>query len=79
MGLIKRLARKNFKAWDGILICYMVYDPRKEGKNVLSFGIHPDLKKDERLNELLKESADRIRLFYKINPGLLEEALGGRE
>ena len=29
--------------------------------------------KDEKLNELLKQVTDKIRLFYENNPNLLEE------
>ena len=73
MKLLKRFARKHFNKWDGILTFYTVYNPNKEGKNVFSHMIHPDIMKDEELNELLKQVADKIRLFYENNPELLEE------
>ena len=73
MKLLDRFARKHFNKWGGILTFYTVYDPRKEGKNVISHMIHPDIRKDEELNELLKQAADKIRLFYENNPELLNE------
>lgn len=73
MGLLSRFARKHFNKWDGILTFYTVYNPKREGKNVFSHMIHPDIQKDEELNELLKQVADRIREFYENNPELLEE------
>ena len=73
MKLLKRLARKHFKKWNGILLFYMIYDPRKEDKNVICNMIHPDLKQDEKLERLLQLVADRIRLFYDKHPELLEE------
>lgn len=73
MGLIKRMARKHFNKWDGILTFYTVYNPKKEGKNVFNHMIHPDIQKDDELNELLKQVADKIREFYEDNPKLLEE------
>ena len=73
MGLLKRMARKHFNKWDGILTFYTVYNPKKEGKNVFSHMVHPDIMKDEELNELLGQVADKIRLFYENNPKLLEE------
>lgn len=73
MNLLKRMARKHFNKWDGILTFYTVYNPKKEGKNVFSHMIHPDIQKDEELNELLKQVADKIRLFYEDNPELLDE------
>lgn len=73
MKLLDRFARKHFNKWGGILTFYTVYDYRKEGKNVISHMIHPDIRKDEELNELLKQAADKIRLFYENNPELLEE------
>lgn len=73
MKLLDRFARKHFNKWGGILTFYTVYDPRKEGKNVISHMIHPDIRKDEELNELLKQAADKIRLFYENNPELLGE------
>lgn len=73
MKLLERFARKHFNKWNGILTFYTVYNPKKEGKNVFSHAIHPDLMKDEELNELLGQVADRIREFYENNPKLLEE------
>ena len=73
MKLLERFARKHFNKWDGILTFYTVYNPNKEEKNVISHMIHPDIMKDEELNELLKQVADRIRLFYENNPELLDE------
>lgn len=73
MGLLSRFAKKHFNKWGGILTFSIVYDPRKEGKNVISHMIHPDLMKDEELHELLGQVADRIRLFYENNPKLLDE------
>lgn len=73
MKLLERFARKHFKKWDGILAFYIVYNPKKEGKNVFNHMIHPDLKEDKELNELLGQVADNIRLFYENNPELLEE------
>lgn len=74
MFFMKRLARKHFKKWDGILIFYMVYDPRKKEPNVISNLLHPDIKQDDELNELLKKVADKVRIFYTNHPELLEEA-----
>lgn len=73
MKLLERMARKHFTKWNGILTFYTVYDPRKKGKNVFHHTIHPDLMKNEDLNELLKQVADKVRLFYENNPELLEE------
>ena len=73
MKLLKKLARKHFKKWNGILLFYMIYDPRKEDKNIICNMIHPDLKQDEELEGLLQLVADRIRLFYDKRPELLEE------
>lgn len=73
MKLLDRLARKHFKKWNGILTFYTVYNPNKKGKNVYNHMIHPDLQQDEELNGLLKQVADKIRIFYEDNPELLEE------
>ena len=73
MKLLERMARKHFNKWGGILTFYTVYNPKKEGKNVFHHMIHPDLREDEELNELLKQVADRIRLFYENNPELLDD------
>ena len=72
--MLKRVARKHFKKWGGILVFYMVYDPREKEPNVFSNMIHPDIAKDEELIELLKKASDKVREFYRDNPGLLEEA-----
>lgn len=73
MKLLDRFARKHFNKWGGILTFYTVYDPRKEGKNVISHMIHLYLMQDDGLNELLKQVADKIRELYEDNPELLEE------
>ena len=73
MRLLERFARKHFNKWNGILIFYTVYDPRKKGKNVFQHAVHHDLMQDEELNGLLKQVADKVRLFYEDNPALLEE------
>ena len=73
MKLLERFARKHFKKWSGILVFYTVYDPKKEGKNVFSHMIHPDIIQDEELNELLGQVADKVRLYYKERPELLDE------
>ena len=73
MNILKRFARKHFNKWDGILAFYIVYNPEKDGKNVFNHSIHPDLRQNEELNELLKQVADKVREFYENNPKLLEE------
>ena len=78
MKLLERFARKHFNKWDGILTFYTVYNPKKEGKNVFSHMVHPDLKTDEKLNELLGQVADRVRLFYEDHPELLDEVDCGK-
>ena len=57
---------------------YIIYNPKNEGKNVFTHMLHPDLKQDEKLNELLGEVADRVRLFYKNHPELLDEVDCGK-
>lgn len=71
--LFKKLAQKHFKKWEGILVFYTVYNPKKEGKNVISHMVHPDLMQDKELNDLLGRVADKIRLFYEEKPELLDE------
>ena len=73
MGILKRFAMKHFKKWDGILMFYTVYNPKKEGKNVITHAIHPDLMQDKEINDLLKQVADKVRVFYEENPKLLDE------
>lgn len=73
MGLLKWMARRHYRKYDGILISYIVYKPEKEGKNVFTHDLHPDIEQDEVLKDLLGAAADRIRMFYKERPDLLEE------
>lgn len=73
MKFLERFARKHFKKWNGILVFYTVYNPKKEGKNVFTNMIHPDIMQDEELNELLGQVANKIRLYYEQRPELLEE------
>jgi len=78
VNLLKRLAIKHFNKWDGILAFYIVYNPKNVGKNVFTHMLHPDLKTDEKLDGLLKEVADRVRLFYEDHPELLDEVDCGK-
>ncbi len=71
--MLKRFARKHFKKWNGILLCYIRYNPKETGKNVFTHMLHPDIEKDKELNKLLKQVADKVRIFYKEHPELLEE------
>ena len=71
--MLKRLARKHFKRWNGILLCYIRYNPNETGKNMFTHMLHPDIEQDEELSKLLKQVADKVREFYKMNPNLLEE------
>lgn len=76
--LYKRLTRKLFKQFDGILMFYVVYRPDKEIPNVFHHHIHPDLKEDKDLMEALEFASIRIRTFYENHLDLLEEATGMR-
>lgn len=72
--LLKRLAKKHFKKWKGILVFTMVYNPlSKDKKNIITQGLHPDLMKDKELKILLKQVANKVRDFYDENPKLLKE------
>lgn len=71
--MLKRLARKHFKKWDGIMLFYIVYNPKQSGKNVFTYLLHPDIKNDEELNGLLKQVADKVRQYYEDRPELLDE------
>lgn len=55
------------------MVFYTVYNPMEDGKNVFSYMLHPDIKKDQEINDLLKQAADKIRKFYEGRPELLEE------
>ncbi len=70
---IKRLKRKLFKTYEGVLIFQLIYKPQKEGRNVFVNSIHPDLWGDGELNILLDEVGEKVREFYNEYPELLDE------
>ena len=73
--IIDYLEEKQAKRFGGTLLFYMVFDPRKKGKNVISHFIDPEIRQDELLDEHLKIVAGSIRMFYKNNPKKLERIL----
>ena len=71
--IINFLERRQAKRFNGLLIFYMVYDPRKKGKNVLTHHLFTEMREDELLHRLLGKVADRVRFFYEENPEKLKE------
>lgn len=71
----KRVQRKTIVRHNGLPIFYIIYKPQVDGKNVITSIVHPDIKEDAILDQLLKCVADRVREFYKDRPELLEEIL----
>jgi hypothetical protein len=71
--IVNFFERRQAKRFNGLLVFYMVYDPTKKGKNVLSHHIFPEMREDELLHRLLGDVADRVRHFYEENPEKLEE------
>lgn len=55
------------------MLFYIVYNPNESGKNVFTHLLHPDIKNDKELNDLLKQVADKVRKFYEDKPELLDE------
>lgn len=67
--------KKTIIRHEGLPIFYVIYKPQTDGKNVITSIVHPDLKEDAILDQLLRCAADRVREFYKDRPELLEEIL----
>ncbi len=55
------------------MLFYIAYNPNENGKNVFTHLLHPDIKNDKELNDLLKQVADKVRKFYEDRPELLDE------
>ncbi len=73
--MAKKINRKLVARHDGMPVFFIVYKPQVEGKNVYSNFIHPDLKEDNELEELLKKVGERVRFYYEQHPEQLEEIL----
>lgn len=71
--IISYFEKKQIKRFNGVLVFYMVYEPKKKSKNVISYHLTPEIKEDDILHSLLKKVADRVRFYYKENPERLEE------
>ena len=69
------LKNKLVKKMNGIPLVYIVYEPQKPEPNVITHYVHPDIRNNKELDELLKKVADKTREFYASNTGLLEEIL----
>jgi len=73
--LIKKFRAKDIKKHNGMVIFYTVYKPQNAAPNVISHCLDPEIQKDEELNELLKQVAEKVRSYYEGKPELLEEIL----
>ena len=66
--LRQRIVRKA----KGIPILQIIYKPQNPAPNLMTYHIHPELLDDE-LNDLLKQVAEKVRMFYKKHPELIAE------
>ena len=73
--LIKVFRARAVRKQKGVLIFYMVYEPQKPVPNVFNHCLDPDIMQDKELNELLKQVAEKVRLYYEEKPELLAEIM----